>query len=172
MAWKRGKIRVKEQEGKALCPLSGVRGAEHTPSRTPLCLALSLCSVSMGGIEALILLCARHCLNTSFTSQCVFDHFPCRWGPSPSAMRCLPASVTQPGRGESETALPALSDSKLLALSCSASSPPEGSSAQKHARLALLSLGTSVGPDPNATHAALLLGHKDPLLSPLPDPGR
>ncbi|XP_049553569.1 SREBP regulating gene protein isoform X2 [Orcinus orca] len=95
-----------------------------------------------------------------------------RWGPSPSAMRCLPASVTQPGRGESEAALPALSDSKLLALSCSASSPPEGSSAQKHARLALLSLGASVGPNPSATHAALLLGHKDPLLSPLPGPGR
>nr|XP_058896363.1 SREBP regulating gene protein isoform X19 [Kogia breviceps] len=46
------------------------------------------------------------------------------WGPSPSAMRSLPARVTQPGRGESEAALPALSDSKLLALSCSASSPP------------------------------------------------
>lgn len=140
-----------------------VRGAEHSPSSTPLCLALSLCSVSVGGIEALMLLCARHCLNTSFTSQCVFDHFPCRWGPSPSTMRCLPASVSQPGRGESEAALPALSDSKLLALSCSASSPPEGSSAQKHARLALLSLGASVGPDPNATRAALLLGRKDPL---------
>ena len=82
-----------------------------------------------------------------------------------------PASPSQ--EGASQSALSVLLDPKLLALSCPASSPPEGNSAQKHARLALLSLGGLVSPDPvNAAHTALPLGHKDPLLSALPDPGR
>lgn len=163
---------MKGQEGRALRPFSGSEGRAQ-PLKHPTVPGSEsvLCKHGWNGSSDAPL-CQALSYNTSFTSQCVFDHFPCRWGPSPSAMRCLPASVTQPGRGESEAALPALSDSKLLALSCSASSPPEGSSAQKHARLALLSLGASVGPNPSATHAALLLGRKDPLLSPLPGPGR
>ena len=87
----------------------------------------------------LSLLCVGHCLNTPLTSQVWFDLFPC--GRGLHLVRETSKQGHQVRKGRFRDRPPcALSSSNFLALSCPASSSLEGSSAQKPAWVASLSL--------------------------------